>query len=93
MSWRHPEKLALLPTTAKRPIGQLFGEKQFCMMASTPPHQHPHHRNGCWFAPAPACSGWGQGLQAEAEDANKPATAAISTISPGDSHPPPGCHF
>ena len=90
---RCPEKPALLLPTATHTIGQLFGEMQFCMTVSTSPHQHPHYRSCCWFAPAPMCSGWGQGLQAAAADANKPATTTVSTISPGASHPPPGCHF
>lgn len=90
---RCPEKLALLQSTTTHTIGQLFREMQFCMMVSTSPHQHPHYRNCCWFALAPACSDWSQNLQAAAADANKPATATVSTISPGASHPPPGCHF
>lgn len=76
--------------TATHTIRQLFRRMQFHAMVSTSPHHHPHYRNCCWFAPGPVCEGWD--LQAAAEDANNPATATVSTVSPGASRPPPGCH-
>lgn len=76
-----------------RPSGSFSGRWGFAWWFRHSPHQRPHYRNRRRFAPSPVCSGWGQGLQAAAADANKPATAIVSTISPGASHPPPGCHF
>lgn len=67
---------------------------QSCMIILTSPHQDTLYRNCCLFALAPACSGWGQGLQAvaaAATDTNKPATAIVSAISPRASPPPLGC--